>query len=59
MATKLDSLDYKILKMNTASIKIGNRICQPGDVFSDKSIIYWKGDNYDRNSGSNHMMSFN
>lgn len=36
--------DYKILKMNTASIKIGNRTCRPGDVFSDKSIIYWMGD---------------
>ena len=36
--------DYKILEMNSASIKIGNRTCKSGDVFSDKSIIYWKGD---------------
>lgn len=35
--------DYKILKMNTNSIKIGNRVCRTGDKFSDKSIIYWKG----------------
>ena len=33
--------NYKILKMNTSSIKIGKRICKTGDVFSDKSVIYW------------------
>jgi len=44
VAATLWADDYKILKMNTASIKIGNRTCTQGDVFSDKSIIYWKGD---------------
>ena len=44
VAASICADDYKILKMNTASIKIGNRTCQSGDVFSDKSIIYWKGD---------------
>ena len=33
--------NYKILKMNTSSIKIVKRICKTGDVFSDKSVIYW------------------
>lgn len=33
--------NYKIMKMNSSSIKIGNRMCKPGDTFSDKSIIYW------------------
>jgi len=36
--------NYKILKMNTSSIKIGNRMCKTGDIFSDKSIIYWTTD---------------
>lgn len=44
VAATLWADDYKILKMNTASIKIGNRTCKSGDVFSDKSVIYWKGD---------------
>ena len=33
--------NYKILQLNTASIKIGKRNCSKGDVFSDKSVIYW------------------
>lgn len=33
--------DYKILKMNMPSIKIGSRTCKAGDVFSDKDIINW------------------
>ena len=44
VAATLWADDYKILKMNTASIKIGNKTCTSGDVFSDKSVIYWKGD---------------
>ncbi len=33
--------DYKILQMNTPSVKIGSRECVKGDVFSDDSIIVW------------------
>ena len=33
--------DYKILKMNMPSIKIGMRTCKAGDVFSDKDKINW------------------
>lgn len=44
VAVTLWADDYKILKMNMASIKIGNRTCTSGDVFSDKSIIYWMSD---------------
>ena len=36
--------DYKILKMNTSSIKIGKRICKSGDVFSDQDKILWSAD---------------
>lgn len=36
--------DYKILKMNTPSIKIGKRICKSGDVFSDQDKILWSAD---------------
>lgn len=32
---------YKILQMNTATVKIGKRICKQGDKFSDTSVIYW------------------
>lgn len=33
--------NYKILQMNTSSVKIGNRECKKGDVFSDDSVIVW------------------
>lgn len=33
--------DYKILYMNTSSVKIGNRECRKGDLFSSDSIIVW------------------
>lgn len=33
--------NYKILQMNTQTIKIGNRVCKKGDVFSDDSTIVW------------------
>ena len=36
--------DYKILQMNTATIKIGNQLCKKGDVFSDESEIVWDND---------------
>ena len=36
--------DYKILKMNTPSIKIGKRTCKSGDVFSDQDKILWSAD---------------
>jgi hypothetical protein len=32
---------YKILQLNTPQVKIGNRLCTKGDVFSDESVIYW------------------
>ena len=32
---------YKILQLNTPQVKIGNRLCSKGDVFSDESVIYW------------------
>ena len=33
--------DYKILQMNSPSVKIGNREYKKGDVFSDDSTIIW------------------
>ena len=36
---------YKILQLNTPQVKIGNRLCSKGDVFSDESIIYWSQKN--------------
>ena len=33
--------DYKILQLNTPHVKIGNKICKKGDVFSDREIVYW------------------
>ena len=40
-ATSLCADNYKILQMNTKTIKIGDHICKIGDVFSDDSIIHW------------------
>lgn len=39
--------NYKILRMNTEKVKIGNRIYKEGDVFSckGKPKIYWTKDN--------------
>lgn len=34
--------DFKILFVNTESIKIGRKSCVVGDVFSDSEKIYWK-----------------
>ena len=36
--------DYKILQLNTSYVKIGNRNCTKGDVFSDESVIFWEKD---------------
>ena len=33
--------NYMILQMNTKTVKIGNRVCKKGDVFSDSSHIDW------------------
>lgn len=33
---------YKILQLNTPYVKIGNRNCTKGDVFSDESVIFWE-----------------
>lgn len=33
--------NYKILQMNTPSVKIGRRDCKKGDVFSEESRIIW------------------
>lgn len=35
---------YKILQLNTPQVKIGNRLCSKGDVFSDESVIFWEQD---------------
>lgn len=36
--------NYKILQMNTPSVKIGNQICKTGDVFPDAQPIMWSND---------------
>jgi hypothetical protein len=36
--------DYKILQLNTSYVRIGNRNCTKGDVFSDESVIFWEQD---------------
>jgi len=36
--------NYKILQMNTPSVKIGNQICKTGDVFRDAEPILWSND---------------
>lgn len=38
---QLHAEDFKILQMNTSSIKIGTAQCKPGDVFSDEDEIFW------------------
>ena len=37
--------NYKILQLNTSYVRIGNRNCSKGDVFSDESVIYWSQKN--------------
>ena len=36
--------NYKILQLNTSFVRIGNRNCSKGDVFSDESVIFWEQD---------------
>jgi len=36
--------NYKILQMNSPSVKIGNQLCKKGDVFSDEEEIFWNND---------------
>ena len=36
--------DYKILMMNTKTIRIGTRIYKKGDTFSGDSVIFWEKD---------------
>lgn len=37
--------DYKILQMNTNTVKIGNTIRHQGETFSDNEQIFWSNDN--------------
>lgn len=34
--------NYKILQLNTPYVRIGNRNCSKGDVFSDETVIFWE-----------------
>ena len=36
--------NYKILQINTSSVKIGKQICKIGDVFPDAEPILWSND---------------
>lgn len=36
--------NYKILQMNTSSVKIGNKLYKAGDVFPDSDPISWAND---------------
>ena len=36
--------NYKILQMNTNSVKIGTIQCHQGDTFSESEQIYWSND---------------
>lgn len=36
--------DYKIMQMNTSSVRIGNVQCKQGDTFSDEDQIVWSSD---------------
>ena len=36
--------DYRILQLNTNSIRIGNVQCEKGDTFSDEAPIYWSNE---------------
>ena len=36
--------DYKILQMNSKSIKIGKVFCSQGDIFSEDNQIFWTND---------------
>lgn len=40
-ACKAHATEYKILYLNTKTIKIGGKKCRVGDVFDDKQTIVW------------------
>ena len=42
VSASLHAEDFKILFINTESIKIGKNTCVAGDVFSDGDKIFWK-----------------
>ena len=42
VSASLHAEDFKILFINTESIKIGKNTCVAGDVFSDADKIFWK-----------------
>lgn len=42
VSVSLQAEDFKILFINTGSIKIGKNTCVAGDVFSDAERIFWK-----------------
>jgi hypothetical protein len=44
LSSALFADDYKILQMNTPSVKIGKQVCKTGDVFPDDSPILWSND---------------
>lgn len=44
LVTSVWADNYKILQMNTKTIKIGSRIYKKGDVFSEDSTINWSND---------------
>ena len=44
LVTSVWADNYKILQMNTKTIKIGSRIYKKGDVFSEDSTIHWSND---------------
>lgn len=44
LSSALFADDYKILQMNTPSVKIGKQICKVGDTFPDADPILWSND---------------
>lgn len=42
VSISLSAEDFKILFINTGSIKIDKKACVAGDVFSDEGKIFWK-----------------
>lgn len=41
LTVNISATEYKILKLNTESIKIGNKICRKDSVFNDTWTISW------------------
>jgi len=44
LSSALFADDYKILQMNTPSVKIGKQICKVGDTFPDADPIMWSNE---------------